>query len=86
VLIVELMSAIVDGNTELDEATPLDALGLSDDLTRLALWDALVEECSERGIGEPDLDELSSATTVGELARCVLRHLSVGNGERRPSP
>lgn len=73
--ILDLLSTIVHGDSELQPDMPLDELGLSDDLAVMAFWDAVVEEYGERGVGEPDLEDLATATTAADLARRTVDNL-----------
>jgi hypothetical protein len=68
--IIELLENVL-GLPAANDATSLAELGCDGDLSLLDLWDAAVEEYGERTLGEPDLDELRSATTVGELAELI---------------
>lgn len=56
--------------------TRLDDLGIHGDLQLLELWDLVTDELAERSVAEPDIGELLSATTVGELAEVVVRALA----------
>lgn len=72
--ILDLLSTIVQDG-EVDPDAPLDALGLDDDLALLSYWDVVVEEYGERTVGEPDLEELASATSALDLARRTVSEL-----------
>lgn len=73
--ILDLLATIVGDDASFDAATPLDEVGLSDDLALMAFWDVAVEEYGERSVGEPDLEDLASAATAVELAERTLRNL-----------
>ncbi|MDZ7674786.1 MAG: hypothetical protein U5K30_06950 [Acidimicrobiales bacterium] len=77
--ILDLLSTIV-GDEDFDSTLTLEDLGLSDALALMAFWDAIVEEYSERGVGEPDLDDLASAADALELARRTLGSLGIETG------
>jgi hypothetical protein len=62
---------------EPDAALPVSACGLDDDLAVLRLWDEVSEELAERTVAEPDLADLSSAATLGDLAGVMLREMRV---------
>lgn len=80
--ILDLLSTIVHGDSELQPDMPLDELGLSDDLAVIAFWDAVVEEYGERSVGEPDLEGLATATTAADLARRAVDNLrALGHAE-----
>ncbi|MFP5321011.1 MAG: hypothetical protein ACLGIC_04105 [Acidimicrobiia bacterium] len=73
--ILDLLSTIVHDDATFDPDTPLTELGLSDDLSIMAFWDVAIEEYGERSVGEPDLDDLASATTAVDLAERTVRNL-----------
>lgn len=75
--ILDLLSTIVHDDATSDPETPLAQLGLSDELSIMAFWDVAVEEYGERSVGEPDLDDLASATTAVDLAERTVRNLRV---------
>lgn len=71
--VLELLATVVHGGDALDPGTPVDALGLDDDLALLSFWDVVAEEFGERTLGEPDLEELAGCRTAVELAETVAR-------------
>lgn len=74
--VLDLLATVVHEDV-LDPATPVEALRLDDDLSLMAVWDLVVEEYSERGLGEPDLELLAECRTAMDLAECVARCLAV---------
>lgn len=74
--VLELLATVVHDDDGLDPATPLETLGLDGDLALMAFWDVVAEEYGERGLAEPDLDELAGCRTAIELAECAARCLS----------
>jgi hypothetical protein len=76
--VLELIWTLVSplGETaDADAHASLDHLDVDDELAKLELWDAAVEEFAERTVAEPDLDELLAAKTTGALAEAILRSL-----------
>ena len=65
--VLDLLACVVGLDPGQAAATPLADLELDDDLAILHLWDAVVEEFAERGIGELARDE-TWPFTLGELA------------------
>lgn len=80
--VLELLATVVHDADVLDPATPVETLGLDDDLALMAFWDVVAEEYAERGVGEPDLDQLAEFRTAIELAEGTARCLAV---DRAPS-
>ncbi len=74
--VLELLATVVHDDDGLDPATPIEALGLDDDLALMAFWDVVAEEYSERGLAEPDLEQLAECRTVIELAEGTARCLA----------
>lgn len=79
--VLDLLATVVRDDDRLDPATPVDTLGLDDDLALMSFWQVVVEEYSERGLGEPDLEQLAECRTAIELAESTARSLAV-----RPTP
>lgn len=75
--VLELLATVVHDDDGLDPATPVEVLGLDDDLALMAFWDVVSEEYSERGLGEADLEQLMECRTVIELAQSTARCLGV---------
>ncbi len=75
--VLELLTTVVRDDEGLDPATPVEALGLDDDLALMSFWHVVVEEYSERGLGEPDLELLAECRTASELAAITARCLAV---------
>lgn len=71
--VLELLATVVHDADGLDPGTPVDALGLDDDLALLSFWDVVAEEFGERTLGEPDIEELAGCRTAIELAETVAR-------------
>lgn len=74
--VLELLATVVHDHDGLDPATPVEELGLDDDLALMAFWDVVSEEYSERGLGEPDLEQLAECRTAIELAEGTARCLA----------
>lgn len=71
--VLELLATVVHDGDGLDPGTPVDVLGLDDDLALLSFWDVVAEEFGERTLGEPDLEELAGCRTAIELAENIAR-------------
>lgn len=65
----------VDAVPGLAPETSLKAVGVDDDVAIFRLWDAVSGELAERGVAEPDFDDLQTAETIGELADAIVRSL-----------
>ncbi|MGQ0434348.1 MAG: hypothetical protein ACT452_18335 [Microthrixaceae bacterium] len=76
-LIGLLLAGVADASGLAPE-TPLKAVGVDDDVAIFRLWDAVSEELAERGFAEPDIDDLHTAETIGELADAIVRSLQRG--------
>lgn len=74
--VLALLATVVHDDSGLDPATPVEELGLDDDLALMAFWDVVTEEYSERGVGEPDLEQLAECRTAIELAEGTARCLA----------
>ena len=77
--VLELLATVVHDADGLDPGTPVDALGLDDDLALLSFWDVVAEEFGERTLGEPDIEELAGCRTAIELAETVARSFAAEN-------
>ena len=71
--VLELLATVVQDGGGLDPGTPVEALGLDDDLALLSFWDVVAEEFGERTLGEPDIEELAGCRTAVDLAETVVR-------------
>jgi hypothetical protein len=71
--VLELLATVVHDGDGLDPGTPVDALGLDDDLALLSVWDVVAEEFGERTLAEPDIEELAGCRTAIELADTIAR-------------
>jgi hypothetical protein len=76
--VLDLVDALVGGEEDLHPDTPLDAVGLGDELAVVHLLGALADEVAERAVAELDLEELLLARTVGELAEAVVNAFRLG--------
>lgn len=76
--VLELIWALVTPPGETADPDPDASLGdmdVDDEIAKFRLWDAAMEEFAERTVGEPDLEALLAATTMGALADVILRSL-----------
>lgn len=79
--VIELIWALLassDAAHDPAPETPLEAVGVDDDLAIFQLWDAVTEEFAERSLAEPDIHDLRAAETIGELAETIVRSLQRG--------
>jgi hypothetical protein len=84
--IVEMLENVLGLPPAEDGDDPtLAELGCDGDLSLLDLWDAAVEEYGERTLGEPDLDELRSMTTLAEVAGLIASRCNPADGDLRPA-
>ena len=75
--VLDLLACVVGLDADRAAEAPLAGLELSDDLSVLHLWDAVVEEYGERSVGDLDLDlDGSRPSTLGELADLFTRELT----------
>lgn len=79
--VLDLLATILGDGQDIDPSTPLEHLGLGDELALLAFWDAVVEEHAERGVAEPDFEELADARTAADLAECAVRGINGHTGQ-----
>ena len=75
--LIWVLVAVSGDPDEPDAGLPVAACGLEDDLDLLRLWDEVSEELAERTVAEPDLGDLASAATLGDLAAIMLRAMRV---------
>lgn len=76
--ILDLIWALAAGPdlpAEPDASTPLVALGLHDEDSRVWIWEVVVEEHAERTLAGPAPWCLHDSTTVGELAADIARRV-----------
>lgn len=73
--VLDLLACVVGLDADRAAEAPLADLELSDDLSILHLWDAVVEEYGERSVGDLDLDG-GRPSTLGELADLFARELT----------
>lgn len=81
VAVLELIGSLLastDSAADLAPETPLEAVGLDDDVSIFRLWDAVSDEFAERSLAEPDIHDLHAAETIGELADAIVRSLRRG--------
>jgi hypothetical protein len=68
-----------------DRDLTLRQLDVDDDISVLELWESATEEFAERTVGEPDIESLRDAATIGALADTVALTLRRGRSFLLPS-
>lgn len=82
--VLDLLASLVGVDAICTESALLTDLHLDDDLSILHLWEAVVEECGERCVGELDLEE-PRPVSLPELAQWFAGHLR-GEPGQQPTP